>query len=357
MKKFKKLPVLFAVMFCMAAFLFPTSAFAASDKEPPTLTATLEGDTLHIEASDNSSGVEAVYIDSTRVNSLVNGKADVLLKDYAGNNKQVSIYAVDGAGNRSETVAIDNPYYQAPAPLPTPTAPASSTPAPAPSTPAPAISAPSTSTSAPASSAANSGTEESDSSETESAITEGDNVFTPEGTGTVVDIATDEDGKLFYTIATPAGNVFYLVIDLARTDGNNVYFLNAVTEDDLMALAETDGSTTGGVSAIPTPEPEPTPDPTPDPEPEPEPEPKKESGGMGTIILILLAVAAVGGAGWYFKIYKPKQDAFLPDDFEESEDDEDDEIEFESEEYAPADYDEQEADEYQSGDGSDIDEE
>ena len=63
--------------------------------------------------------------------------------------------------------------------------------------------------------------------------------FTPEGTGTVVDNATDGDGKEFFTITTPSENVFYLIIDRQR-DGQNVYFLNAVTEKDLLALAEKD---------------------------------------------------------------------------------------------------------------------
>ena len=52
--------------------------------------------------------------------------------------------------------------------------------------------------------------------------------FTPEGTGTVVDNATDGDGKEFFTITTPSENVFYLIIDRQR-EGQNVYFLNAVT--------------------------------------------------------------------------------------------------------------------------------
>ena len=39
------------------------------------------------------------------------------------------------------------------------------------------------------------------------------NPFTPDGTGTVVDNATDEDGKEFYTITTADESVFYLVID------------------------------------------------------------------------------------------------------------------------------------------------
>ena len=65
-------------------------------------------------------------------------------------------------------------------------------------------------------------------------------VFTPAGTGTVVNTATDTDGKEFYTITTPDKNVFYLVIDRQR-DGDNVYFLDAVTEKDLLALAQKSG--------------------------------------------------------------------------------------------------------------------
>lgn len=58
------------------------------------------------------------------------------------------------------------------------------------------------------------------------------NPFTPDGTGTVVDNATDEDGKEFYTITTADESVFYLVIDKQKTS-ENVYFLNTVTTDDL----------------------------------------------------------------------------------------------------------------------------
>ena len=42
------------------------------------------------------------------------------------------------------------------------------------------------------------------------------NPFTPNGTGTVVDKATDKDGKEFYTITTPDENIFFLVIDKQR---------------------------------------------------------------------------------------------------------------------------------------------
>ena len=123
------------------------------------------------------------------------------------------------------------------------------------------------------------------------------NPFTPDGTGTVVDNATDQDGKEFFTITTAEEAVFYLVIDRQR-ETENVYFLNAVTVADLMALAETSGE-----PAAPEPPPEPKPEPDPTQEPEPVPEKK---GGAGPLLLALAVVVIGGGAGWYFKIYRPK---------------------------------------------------
>ena len=123
------------------------------------------------------------------------------------------------------------------------------------------------------------------------------NPFTPDGTGTVVDNATDQDGKEFFTITTAEEAVFYLVIDRQR-ETENVYFLNAVTVADLMALAESSGE-----PAAPEPTPEPDPEPNPTPEPEPVPEKK---GGAGPLLLALAVVVIGGGAGWYFKIYRPK---------------------------------------------------
>ena len=122
------------------------------------------------------------------------------------------------------------------------------------------------------------------------------NPFTPDGQGTMVDNATDQDGKEFFTIMAADESVFYLVIDRQR-ETENVYFLNAVTVADLMALAEP------SPEALPEPLPEPEPEPATEPEPEPEPE---KSGGAGTLLLVLAVLALGGGAGWYFKIYRPK---------------------------------------------------
>ena len=130
--------------------------------------------------------------------------------------------------------------------------------------------------------------------------------FTPEGTGTVVDNATDGDGKEFFTITTPSENVFYLIIDRQR-DGQNVYFLNAVTEKDLLALAEKDPE-----PEVTEPVMEPEPETEPPTEPETEPEPEKTSGfPMGNILMIAAVLLAGGGAGYYFKVYRPKHE--IPD--------------------------------------------
>lgn len=286
--KIKKMAGLMALVLSMGAFSMPLTVHAGGDTTPPTVTAALDGGTLDIEAEDDNSGVEAVYIGGMRVSSLVDGKASVEFKDYAEGRESVGIYAVDYAGNRSDTVTVENPFYEEPSFL------------------------------------ADLPEEDGEAQEEPGAP------FTPDGTGTVLDEADGgKDHKQFYTITTEEGNVFYLVIDGEREE-KNVYFLNAVTEADLMALAEKD--TGSQVSAIP----EActcrekceagmvdtscqicrndltgcTGKEAPAEEPEPEPEPqKKGTGGTGTAIFILIAMAAVCAGGYYVKIVRPRQQA------------------------------------------------
>ena len=167
----------------------------------------------------------------------------------------------------------------------------------------------------------------------------------PGGQGTVIDNVSgtsEESGREFFTIATPDENVFYLVID-RKKDSENVYFLNAVTESDLMALAEKEKEPEGGgESAVPKPEPvcsckekcvpgavkascpvcilsyqdcagtaeAPV-------QTDPEPEKPQSGSGAGTVVIVLLAALAVGGAGWYIKIYKPRKELAEAEDLDE----------------------------------------
>jgi hypothetical protein len=131
---------------------------------------------------------------------------------------------------------------------------------------------------------------------------EGDNGFTPDGTGTVVNNATAEDGKEFYTITTPDKHVFYLIIDRQRGT-ENVYFLDAVTEKDLLALAKGTEDDEPVVSAPMT---APTAEPTNQPEADAQSQPEKNSAG-GIIAAVLFVAVIAGGAVYFFKFRKPKK--------------------------------------------------
>ena len=163
------------------------------------------------------------------------------------------------------------------------------------------------------------------------------NPFSTDGTGTVVDNAADEDGKEFYTITTPDENIFYLVIDKQKTT-DNVYFLNAVTEADLLPLAEKSEEETAEPAPEPEPEPEPTEAPEETAEPEPEPEAETPDSNLLAILLVGAVVLIGGGAGYYFKIYKPKHQApDLEDDYCEYEEEAPEEVVEDYEEIADED--------------------
>ena len=171
---------------------------------------------------------------------------------------------------------------------------------------------------------------------TENPMTEKEeNPLTPDGNATLVDQASDKDGKEFYTFTSPAGNQFFLIIDKQRSD-NNVYFLDYVTEKDLISLAKKDKENPLITEA---PEPE-----TKQPEPEikeekPEEKPaeeetsEKKQSNAGMVLILLLVTVGVGIVAYYFKILKPKQELEAADDFEEieflTEEDTENEEEFE----------------------------
>ena len=110
------------------------------------------------------------------------------------------------------------------------------------------------------------------------------------------------------------------MIDKQKTS-ENVYFLNTVTTDDLLPLAEQSKEPPKEVT------PEPEPKPTEPVEEVPEPKPEKKDSPLLSLLLIGAVVLAGGGIGYYFKIYKPKHEApDLEDDYCEYEDGELEEI-------------------------------
>jgi hypothetical protein len=272
------------------------TAFAAD--EPPALTVNsvwLNGDTLNIVVENAIDGSEQTL--------------QLDIREYVrSNDEYIEIQAVDASGNKSNSIEIKNPYYE-------PSTAAVTVPAENPENP-------------------------QKTEITESAVdADGEKPLTPEGTGTVADNVTDADGKEFFTVTTVDGNVFYMIIDRQRIS-DNVYLLNAVTEDDLRSLAkEGNGITESAVptdAPIATPAvistPEPTPEAPASAEPENSPlpevivEPAVAKSNFSTIILVVLAIA-LGVGGYYFKVIRPRnneKDNFVNDDenYEEADEDE-----------------------------------
>lgn len=220
------------------------------DRTAPTLRASMDGRLLRAEAKDDLSGVAAIYIDGEKYTDLTNGTLDVPLRDLPDDYEQLSVQAVDAAGNKSKIVQVKNPNYQAEdnkqkpstgqTQPPATTAPGTSatpgtTTTPAATTPTTgATTSPNTQTTAPATSAtkpaAGTGSTKPSASASADPDEEADTTprdpvpLTPDGQATVLDNATNEDGKEFYTIQTPDENVFYLIID------NQYHFLSSCSQ-------------------------------------------------------------------------------------------------------------------------------
>ena len=295
-----KFITLLTLMLCMSVFCM--TAYASNGGETLTVTAAwVDGELLRINVTDVEGNNSALAL---------------RLSDYVSNseNKEyISIQAVDLAGNKSGIIEIKNPYYDpsaAPVVIVTPT----------PSTPPP---------------------QDSQSAIPNGNTPAGGRPFTPDGTGTVIDNVHESDGKEFFSIGTEDGNVFYLIVDRQR-NADNVYLLNAVTEEDLMSLAAKNGREItppdNGTSAITTPEQPgttegqnpPTENPTNSPEPTTEPSVQPPAKNDTTMyILIGIIVVAVGGAGYYFKIVKGKKNNAYDDEDEDEDESEDDDYGYE----------------------------
>ena len=153
--------------------------------------------------------------------------------------------------------------------------------------------------------------------------------FNEDGNLVTRDLLYDKHtNKQFITVQTSGGNTFYIVIDYDKPvdeDGEQyqTYFFSVVDEADLLTAMEAAGmevpacactvkcaagdiNTDCPVCAVNMSEcvgTEPEPEPVEEPDLQPEPEQKSNTG---TLLLILAVALIGGGAGWYFKIYRPR---------------------------------------------------
>ncbi len=196
-------------------------------------------------------------------------------------------------------------------------------------------------------------TEETTAPEPEPTIEPGEG-FSEDGNLVTRDLLYDEHtNKQFITVQTSGGATFYLVIDYdkpvdEKDEQYETYFLNMVDEADLLAAAEAAGveqavcscsekceagavntecavcSVNKNKCAGTQPEPVETEENAPE-------DTEPETGGNPGMLLAVLAVAVVGGgAAFYFKVIRPKQQEAAgpeedyggePEDYEDMEDD------------------------------------
>lgn len=318
------------------------------DRTAPTVRAGIAGKLLRVQAEDDLSGVAAIYVDGEKFTDLVNETLDIGLRQLNSDVEEFAVQAVDKARNQSRLVLVKNPIYkelqkeqheEKEEQKKEECVPQTQTEK---ETCPEQVKASETKPSVPSNTAGSNASNQKDYtvSATVPKQTEqrAEIPLTPNGQATVLDHATGEDGKEFFTITTANNNVFYLIVDRQREE-ENVYFLNAVTETDLLSLAQADEQ----LELILEPEEEPTCSCTQKcevgdvntlcpvckenrkacagevPE-EPEVEPKESN--VGLILFVVLTLAVGGAVGWYLKIYRPKQEFIEDDDSEEEESEE-----------------------------------
>lgn len=80
------------------------------DDTAPTVRARISDQLLRITATDTQSGVTEIIAGGKRYTNLSSGNLDLPLSDFT--SEQISVQAVDAAGNKSQAVQVKNPVNQ-----------------------------------------------------------------------------------------------------------------------------------------------------------------------------------------------------------------------------------------------------
>jgi len=323
------------------------------DRTVPTLQANIEGENLHVQARDDGSGVAGIQVNGLLFTTVENGVLDVRIPDVLSKYDHLAIRAFDYAGNFSNPISLDNPFYQVASPTQT----AQNTPAPtsAAATAEPVSTQPSYyPTSEPYYYPTASVTPQiiyvtaEPPAATPTPVIQTEYVpigpgmpYLADGNGHTLDVLySAATNKQFITMQTKSGNTFYLVIDYDKpideeAEMYETYFLNLVDERDLLSLMseEEQPSPTPQVVYV-TPEPTAAPLPTATPAPTPatseEPAAKQEKNPVTGIIALVVIVAAGGGIAFWFVKNKGKNGAKNSSsgfDFDDADDEEEEEEE------------------------------
>ena len=335
------------------------------DHRAPEVTAGIKNTMLHVVAVDDLSEVAGIQVNGLLFTTLEDGVLDVRMEEPLNTYKQLAIRAYDYAGNFSDPVTLDNPYYAAPTPTPQATKKPTVTKQPT-ATPTPKP------TKKPSGNSSGSETETVKATKAPAETTQAEKqepiiiILTPPPTAEPAPSPTPEieyvplgpgqpftqhgnmvtrdvlysasTNKQFISVQSRAGQTYYMVIDYDKPiDEENeiyeTYFLNLVDDRDLMSVL-----TDEEIVPTPTPQiiyvtPEPTqvPPPTSAPVETPVQENRKMDSTTMLLLLILIALVAGGLVTWFITLQNKKQAPRIPE-FEEDEEIEDSEEDTDSDE-------------------------
>ena len=90
------------------------------DRQAPTVSASFDANMLlHVDAQDDLSGVAGIQINTLLFTKLESGALNVRMEDALNQYEKLAIRAFDFAGNFSELITLENPYYAKPTEAPT----------------------------------------------------------------------------------------------------------------------------------------------------------------------------------------------------------------------------------------------
>ena len=321
------------------------------DRLAPVVTAGFRDKLLHVEAPDDLSGAAGVQVNGLLFTTLENGQLDVRMENALLTYPQLAVRAYDYAGNFSDPITLDNPYYVSPTPTPMAT-----------KKPNPKPTAAPTEAPKPTKKPSSGKTQDADkpvatkepvmpaaTPEPVVIIVTQPPVVTPEpiikteyvplgpgqpftGNGnmqTLDVLYSASTNKQFITVQSKKGQTYYMVIDYDKPidEANEIYetyFLNMVDDRDLLSVLSDDE-----IVATPTPQiVYVTPEPTAVPIITPDPTPQNEKPDLNLSSLLLLLIVLLGGGGVAYWFLKKKKDAPKPRMMDESgfDDEEDEEI-------------------------------
>ena len=327
------------------------------DHKPPEVTAGIRDTMLHVVAEDDLSEVAGIQVNGLLFTTLEDGMLDVRMEEPLNAYKQLAIRAYDYAGNFSDPVTLDNPYYTEPTPTPAPTRKPAATKPPVTASPTPtptpkATKKPSANTSTAQDTGKAKATQAPAATETTQTEKQEPIViiltpsptsvpaptptpaveyvplgpgqpFTQNGNMATRDVLyAANTNKQFISVQSRNGQTYFLVIDYDKPiDEENeiyeTYFLNLVDDRDLMSVLTDE-------EIVPTPTPQiiyvtpvPTQAPSPTAAPSVETPPQQETGKMDsavmTLLLLLILLAVAGLAFWLFRSQKDNKTPRIPE--------------------------------------------